>query len=243
MFFDEIDFSQLPPNREEAFTAFVASISAEYAQKVRCDRTTYADQNGNYEGSYEPERSFVTSILAFLDEYGIESELVDISALDNRDFSAHFGRFKSQVEYLTTRFRLRQHRVASGSIGTLIAIGSDYKSQIGALLEKIRKIVNQEVLDANKKDNIFAKIASLQSEVDRDQTTVDALFGRLLDLSKTVGKAAENLEPLANLLERVKKIIWDAPEKVEQLPKPDRPKLISKDKSPTKSDLDDEIPF
>ena len=243
MFFDEIDFSKLPLNREEAFTTFVVSVSAEYSQKLRNDRATYADQHGNYEGSYEPERSFVTAILAFLDEYGIESDLIDISELGNQDLSAHFGRFKSKVEYLTTRFRLRQHRIASGSVGTLISIGSNYKSEVGGLLDTIRKIVNQEVNEVQKRDSILAKIASLQSEVDRDQTTVDALFSRMLDLSQTIGKAADNLEPLVRLMERVKKIFWDVPEKVQQLPKPDRPKLITKDKPEQKSDMDDEIPF
>lgn len=244
MFFDEIDFSKLPPNREEAFAVFVARVSSEYDQKVRNDRSTYSDQNGHYEGSYEPERSFVNGILAFLDEYGIEADVVDISELENHDFAKHFGRFKARVEYLTTRFRLRQHRVASGTIGTLISIGSNYKTEVGGLLDTVRKIVNQEVKDVNKRDNIFAKIASLQSEVDRDQTTVDALFGRMLDLSQTIGKAAEHVEPLVKLMERVKKIFWDAPEKVEQLPKPDRPKLITKEeKQAPRADMDDEIPF
>jgi uncharacterized protein YoxC len=243
MFFDEVDFSKLPPNREDAFAAFVASISSEYAQNLRNDRSTYSDHNKDYEGSYEPEHSFVTAILAFLDEYGIESDLQDISELNNKDFAAHFGRFKSKVEYLTTRFRLRQHRVASGSIGTLIAIGSNYKSEVAGLLDTIRKIVSQKVKDVHKRDNILSKIASLQSEVDRDQTTVDALFSRMLDLSQTIGKAAENIEPLVKLMERVKKVFWDAPEKVRQLPRPERQKLIRQDKAEQKSDMDDEIPF
>ena len=163
--------------------------------------------------------------------------------MNNKDFAAHFERFKSKVEYLTTRFRLRQHRVASGSIGTLIAIGSNYKSEVAGLLDTIRKIVSQEVKDVHKRDNILSKIASLQSEVDRDQTTVDALFSRMLDLSQTIGKAAENIEPLVKLMERVKKVFWDAPEKVRQLPRPERQKLIRQDKAEQKSDMDDEIPF
>ena len=51
----------------------------------------------------------------------------------------------------------------------------------------------------------------------------------MLDLSQTLGTAAEKLEPLLEKLERMKKLIWDSPKKVEQLPKPDRPKLITKD--------------
>jgi uncharacterized coiled-coil protein SlyX len=177
-----------------------------------------------------------------LGEYGIEAEIVDISDLSNEEFSAHFGRFKSKVEYLTTRFKLRQRRIESGNIGTLIAIGSDHKSEIGKLLDTARKIANQEVKDANKKDNILKKIGNLQTEVDRDQTTVDALFGRMLDLTQTIGQSAENLTPLIDKFKRVKKLFWDNSKKVEQLPKPDRPKLITKDKpSSPRRDLDDEI--
>lgn len=241
--FDEMDFSKLPAGREEAFTSFVAGISGEFSEKLRNDRASYSDQNGNYEGSFEPERSFVTAILAFLDEYGIEADIADISELSNDDFTMHFGKFKSKVEYLTTRFKLRQHRIGSGSIGTLISIDTDYKSEIGKLLDTARKIVNQEVKDTNKKDNIFKKIASLQSEVDRDQTTVDALFGRMIDLSQTIGAAAENLEPLIVKLDQVKKLLWDKPKKVEQLPKPDRPKQITKKRDDGSNEMGDEIPF
>ena len=241
MIFDEINFDELPESKEEAFTEFVRKLSAEYNQRVRNDRQSYSDQNGNYFGAYEPERSFVTSILAFLDEYGIQTEIEDISDLSNEEFSNHFGKFKSKVEYLTTRFKLRQGRIKSGTIGTIITIGADYKTEIGSILNTVRKIVNQEVRDSNKRDNIFRKITSLQSEVDRDQTTVDALFGRMIELSQAVGKSAENVGPLVDKIERIKKLFWDNTEKVEELPKPDRPKMITKETKNTV--IDDEIPF
>ena len=243
MIFDEIDFSNLPENREEAFTDFVKNISVEFSRKLEDDRRTYSDQDGSYGGSYEPERSFVTAILAFLDEYGIDAEISDISELSNQEFANHFGKFKSKVEYLTTRFKLRQGRIKNGSIGTLITIEFSYKADIGKLLDTARKIVNQEVKDQNKKDKILSKISSLQSEVDRDQTTVDALFGRMLDLTQVIGDSVENLTPLIDKLERVKKIFWENPRKVEQLPKPDRPKMITQESIPTKNNYDDEIPF
>lgn len=241
MMFEELDFSKLPDSRESAFTEFVKKISEEYQNRVQYDRQVYSDHNSNYEGSYEPERTFVMAILAFLDEYDIESDIVDISDLSNSDFSASFGKFKAKVEYLTMRFTLRQSRIESGSIGTLISIGSDYKSEIGKLLDTARKIVNQEVKDSHKKDSILSKIAKLQSEVDRDQTTVDALFGRMLDLTQVIGKSADNLDPLLDKLERIKKLFWDNAKKVDQLPKPDRPKLITKNEQ--EPDIGDEIPF
>jgi uncharacterized coiled-coil DUF342 family protein len=128
----------------------------------------------------------------------------------------------------------------------MITFTNDYKSEIGSFLEKIRKIVNQEVETGKKKDKIFSKIASLQSEVDRDVTTVDAAFGRVRELGKVLGEAGGNLKPAVDQLERIKKIFWDNSEKVDQLPKPDRPKMITKDDDTgygQSRDLDDEIPF
>lgn len=241
MLFEGKTVGSLPQNSQEAFVEFESNVREEYEQGSRNDRDHNSDQNGNYDGSYGPERSYVTAILAFLDEYSLETEIEDISDLSNTDFNKAFGRFKSKVEYIITRYRLRRDRIESGGIGTQISFDSNYKTEIGSHLEKIRKIVNQEVDKGVKKDNIFAKIASLQSEVDRDQTTVDAAFGRLLDLSKVMGEAGANMKPAVDQLERLKKIFWDNSEKVEQLPKPNRPKRIEKEVN--SDDLDDEIPF
>lgn len=246
MIFDDVNIAGLPANSQEAFAEFEAQVRSAYELKSRGDREHNIDQNGNYFGSYEPERSYVTAILAFLDEYSLETEIEDISELDNDAFNQQFGRFKSKIEYITTRYVLRKNRIVSGSIGTIIEISKGYKSEIGSFLEKIRKIVNQEVAAGNKKDKIFRKIVSLQSEVDRDKTTVDAAFGRVLDLSKVLGEAGGNLKPAIDQLERVKKIFWEGSEKVDQLPKPERPKQITKEETGgfgTPSDIDDEIPF
>lgn len=245
MVFDDIDISLLPANSQEAFSQFERKCRNSYEKMSRDDREHNVDLNDNYLGSYEPERAYVTAILAFLDEYDLETDVEDISTLDDRDFYHHFKKFKGKVQYITTRYELRKNRTTSGSIGTVIEIVQSYKAEIGSYLEKIRKIVNQEVKESNKKDKIFSKIAALQSEVDRDQTTVDAAFGRVLDLSKVIGEASGNLKPAIDQLERVKKLFWDKSEKVEQLPKPERPKRISKQEEPKGGygKIDDEIPF
>lgn len=244
MIFDNVDISKLPANSEEAFATFEAKVREEYQKRASYDRELNADQNGNYEGSYEPERSYVTAILAFLDEYSLETQIEDISDLGNAEFIKRFGRFKSKIEYITTRYALRKNRISAGSIGTVLSIAQDYKAEIGSHLEKIRKIVNQEVSEGPKKDNIFKKIASLQSEVDRDLTTIDAAFGRVLDLSKVIGEAGGNLKPAVDQMERIKNIFWSKSEKVDRLPSPDRPKLIEKETGAYRTSIDDdEIPF
>lgn len=246
MFIDDIDVSDLSNHPEEAFLAFEQKLRAALEGESQKDRNMYSDNNGNYYGSYTPERYYVSSILAFLDEYDLKIDVPDITDLDNDIFQQHFGQFFTKINYAKTRLAFRKKRIDSGTAGTLITIASTYKEEIGKNLETIRKIVNQEVKDQNKKDAIFKKVAALQSEVDRDRTTYDALLGNALELSKTLGECAENLEPAVQKVERIFTAIGKAAERVPALPKADRPKLISapKDKARSKVDeLEDEIPF
>ncbi len=235
------DEEQLPSGREEAFVFFEKKARINYVDWSYDDRNENTDSNGQYFGSYDPERTYVTKMLAFLDEYDLENSIVDILGLIDDDFIQKFSGFEQKMTYMATRFQLRKWRIDAGIVGTMIMIAPTYKSEIGKLLETIRKIVNQEVRDKNKKDKIFSIIASLQSEVDREQTTIDALFGRMIDLSKTVGECAENLEPLLEKMERVKKLFWNNSKKLEMLPKQERPKLITK--ADEEFDIDGDIPF
>lgn len=240
----KLKLDDLPEATEEAFSEYEQRARTAYEERLQEDRQAHSDINGGYEGSYAPERSYVTAILAFLDEYSIESNIVDISELDNAEFYKEFGRFQSKVEYISTRFNLRKNRIESGTIGTAITIELTYKAEIGSHLEKIRKIVNQEVEEGAKRDKIFARISDLQSEVDRDMTTIDAAFGRVLALGKAIGEFGEDIKPAVDQLERIKKIVWERADKVETLPKPDRPKMLPKaDEGEGASDLDDESPF
>lgn len=231
----------LSHNSEEAFIAF------EKTQKEILEKAKIGDHNrqyGVYVGAYSYERDYVIAVLAFLDEYDLDIDVTDIRELNDDDFSSNFNRFLSQVSYAIMRFSLRIKRIETGAAGTPIMLAANYKDEIGKNLEIIKKIVNQEVKDENKKDVIFKKIAALQSEIDRDRTTLDAAFGRLIDLSKVVGECAENLEPIVQKIERITSALRDGSERVKLLPKKERPKLISAPKSSPKADeLEDEIPF
>lgn len=250
MIFDNLDLEKLPSSAEEAFVSFEKQLRASYEEYSQHEREYQGnqDQNGNYCGSYPPERSYVSSVLAFIDEYNLDVDVPDISKLRGNEFIEQFEDFKSKIGYIVLRFTLRKNRIQDGAIGTVVSIASSYKSEIGSLLETIRKIVNQEELDINKKDKIYSKISSLQSEIDREQTTVDALFTRMIDLSSTVGECAEKLEPAISKLERIKKLLWDNTKKVELLPKKNRQNLITKQPEnqqfgSSPSELEDEIPF
>ena len=241
MMIEDINLSDLPESIEEAFVVFAKEVNAEYSRQYYHEQDNMYDQNGDYLGTYEPERSYVGHITAFIDEFNLEIDVPDISSFIGHEYKNQFNIFKSKIEYISVRFALRKSRMEQGTLGTLITFQQSYKSEIGELLETIRKIVNQQIQDVNKKDKIFTKIASLQSEVDRDQTTFDAFCQRTLDLSRTIGESADLLESAIAKLERIKKIFWDKSNKVDMLPKKSRQKLLPKE--PEVSEFDDEIPF
>lgn len=233
--------SVTPLTSEEKFVLFEEKQREIYKESSRSDREYETDQNGHYSGSHEPEKTYVVTMCAFLDEYDLDNSIVDISGLTGDGFIRKFDEFKNKMTYMTTRYNLRKDKLGTTPEGTLITFTDTYKSKIGALIGTIRKIVNQEIFDENKRDKIFSKIASLQSEVDRDRTTIDALFSKAIDLSKSIGEFGENIEPLVDKMERLKKIFWDNSNKSNRLEQKERPKLT--DASESNFDLSDDIPF
>ena len=242
MLIDDIDTNDLGDNAEEAFICFEKRLRDALRPEQQRDENQHT-YNGDYNGTYSPQRHYVSSIIAFLDEYELEiGDIPDISKADNKDFPNLFNEFFGSVNYARTRFKLRKEKIATGQAGTPVEIGSDYKVEINSLLETIRKIVNQQISDENKKDAIYKRLSSLQSEVNRDRTTFDAILSRFVDVSEVIKECGEILEPAITKLERVMAAIYGGTKRVPRLPSKERQKLLpSKEK---KQELeDDEIPF
>ena len=239
----DINLSNLDGNDTDQFLKFARAVSEVFERAKVLDRERNSDHHGNYEGSFEPERTYVSSIMAFIDEYDLEINLVDTSEIeDNAEFYKSFGRFKARIDYSLLRFRLRQERGQSGPTGTATALPLAAKEEVAVCLEKIRKIVVSMLEDGNKRDRILAKIATLQLEIDRDRTTIDAVFSKAIALSTVIGESADKLDPAVKLLERIKEVFWKQARPVPQLPKPERPEPKGiEDKSGSIDD--DEIPF
>lgn len=244
MIIDTIDLSDLPDNVEDAFVVFEERLRRGLETARMNDRRENSDNDGYYRGTYSPERFYVSSVLAFLDENNLDIDVTDISRAEE-NFKTHFDHFFGNINYARTRFALRKKRIANGTAGTPIVVGQDFKTEIHSNLETIRKIVNQNVTNENKKEAIFSKIASLQYEVSSDRTTVDALFARAIDLSEVLGEMGEKLEPAVQKLERVCAALYRGTKRVDLLPVKERPKLLPKAKDETNkpSKMDDEIPF
>ena len=119
MLFDEINFESFPQSKEEAFVMFERQIRAAYDKASTADREWQGnqDQNGEYCGSYSPERSYITSVLAFIDEYNLDIDLPNIMGLRGYDFRDKFDGFEKTVEGIVLRFLLRRSRMDRGEIG------------------------------------------------------------------------------------------------------------------------------
>ena len=243
MIFDDVDFDQLPEGSEEAFIAYEKQIRNNLNKLNIFDRglPDNQDQNGYYSGDYTPERSYITAIMAFIDEYDLDIDFPDISSFQGYEYYNQFLKVKSKIEYVIARFSLRKNRIKTGVAGTVVTISTEYKAEIGSLLETIRKIVNQDVNDDEKRDRIFKKISALQLEVDRDMTTLDALVSQAKDVCEVINDIAEKSDPLFNKLERLKKLIWDSPKKMDLLPNSGRQKLLPDQSDKSDVDVNDNI--
>lgn len=243
MIIDSVNLDDLEGDPETAFVTFEERLRSVLKEQKGEDERRYTDRDGYYTGSHSPERYYVSSVLAFLDEYSLDLDVPDISDLRNDEFLHRFNEFFNKINYVRTRFKLRNIRICTGQAGTPITIQTEFKTEVHQHLEVIRKIVNQKVADANKRDAIFKKVASLQSEIDRDRTTADAVFGRLISLSRILGECAENVEPLVQKIERITTVLMTGVNFVPLLPKKERPKLLPSPRSKSVNELDDDIPF
>lgn len=242
MIIDAVDMNDLGDTPEEAFLIFEGRLRESLIAAQRQDRNDFSDMNGNYNGSHAPERYYVSSMIAFLDEYELEEiNVSDISDVIDIQFQSHFTSFFNKINYFRTRFSLKKSRSTTPLSGTPLCIAQSYKSEIHDLLGTIRKIVNQKIENQDKKDKIFKKIADLHSEIDRDRTTVDAVFSKALSLAETMNKMGEILEPAVQKFERVMTALNKGCQQMPLLSKSERPKLLEADS--TASSEDDELPF
>lgn len=243
---DEISYENFSGNVDLDFIEFEKQVYKVFKQQEQDDRDTFSDLNGNYSGSYEPERAYVTSLLAINDEFNLGIEIDNINRYSGNTFYNRFPGFMHDVKYATTKTLLRNRGSNGISIGTPAIIESGWKDKIYDALNKIEKIVNQEVIDDNKQDAIYRKINALRSEISRSRTTFDAIMMRMIDFSSAAREVGENIKPLVKLAERVEKMITSGIQKSDnqEIEQHDSKMIESKNSSEKPDDdLDDEIPF
>ena len=160
---------------------------------------------------------------------------------ETNSFNNWFQTFWSDVNTFAVRYRAPHIIGSSADIITAISFSDDYRQEIGKLLNRVRKVINQADLPNNKKDAIYAKIAKLQAEVDRSVTRLGYFLSIWYDLTNAVGEGAENLEPAMKLLERVFRLGGYAKAEHDQgrLPAPEDRKQLPGPTTPDEEELDD----
>ncbi len=212
---------------EQAFVDFEAKQQQYFNEKQEIDRRQFTDlEFDHYRGNYDPERFYVSSIIAFIDEYELDLPIDDISDFSNEVFPSEFRKFLNQIHYFSTRFQLRQQRQGTLPTATLIQFNTNYKEQLSENIETIRKIVRQQVEDVNKKEAILDKLNALAKEIDRDRTTMDRVFSLTRDVSRNIAECAEELEPAIQKFERIMHALYNGSEIISALPNTKKTKAL-----------------
>jgi chromosome segregation ATPase len=116
------------------------------------------------------------------------------------------------------------------------------KRKLRHLLLQIKETVDKLDVSQSKKEALFAKIAALENEINRERTRFDALAALWVEVCGKIGDGVEKLESLRKLIDSVGNLIGAAKKEEEtethRLPAPKTPKQIA----PPKESGDD-IPF
>jgi hypothetical protein len=204
--------ADLPTDKELAFSVFVQK-AREILELTEFDSVAEAR---------ECERSVADHIFAliFALDLKIPIKMDRPSRPSDTEFADWFKWFLRDAHHYAVRARVAHQLGKPKDIVGAISFSPDYQEEIGQLLNRIRKIVNQADLSDNKKNVIFKRISSLQLEVDRSTTRFDAFLSRWLDLTNAIGEGAENLEPAAKLMERILRVLGRAKADHDQLQLP-----------------------
>lgn len=232
------DYDSLPDDPHLGFAVLVDSLESYLVEEERGEGP-----------STHLARKYVEAIQAYIDEHDLRDEFERIESsvpFSGEDFWVWWREFRAAVSYYQARIRYRYRKAGSLSV----VLSPDRRTEIHALLNKVRIIVGSLDVNEKKRDAILSRLNKLAAEVDKSRTNLEAFFAVTLDAAGTAGQAAEKLKPVLDVLERMKKIFFEA--KAEdlppQLPAPEErkriegPKRDDADKRTPKAQ-DDDIPF
>jgi GGDEF domain-containing protein len=232
----ENEFLDLPDNPEEAFAVL---------QKRRSRYLN--DEFDNYNQRREHDRHYVDTLIAF-DEVHHLKIFSDLKTPPNGDnqFDDFFQSFRRHAEITSQKIRIEIARRLKTGTCNIVILDSSSRSAIHALIEKIREKLNELKLPEAKRNNLFNKLNSFVSEIDRNQTRTEAYLAFAVSLFKTARECSTEFQPILDTndrildqLERAKKLqdslpSWEDHLKIEppkkQLPKPN-------------TNSDDDVPF
>ena len=172
---DEIDYDDLPEDPEQAFLVLERGFRNELTGSARAwgdefPRSPYFDYMSKIRAAADALR------LPFLNNW-------NLPAFDDLS-EAVFRHFLADVDGYCTRTRIalgRRNKQYS------VAFDAAAKKKIRHYLDQIREVVQNAELDDRKKEALLARIAALQTEVDRKRTRFDAFAAYAIEAAGVVG--------------------------------------------------------
>src|ERR1700730_2654735 len=227
---DDLLFGDLPEDPELAFLRLEAHFKEEGENKLA--RANEGERTDVYCIHY------ISKVLACITALGIENEfsMKSVASVGDVDYSTYLN-FSNQVEHYKTKLQIRHARRRNEYS---VALDTPTKMKLRRLLTQIKETIDKLDVSPSKKEALFAKVAALESEIDRGRTRFDALAALWVEVCEKVGEGIEKLEPLRKLIDSVGRLIGAAKkeEETHRLPAPKPPKQIAPPK-----ESDDDIPF
>jgi chaperonin cofactor prefoldin len=229
---DDFLYDDLPEDPEMAFLSLEAHFKRECDEQLA--RAHQEERTDVYFIQY------ISRVLAAIDELGLEHKFADksVPSIEEVNYSTYLN-FSKDVEHYRTKLQIRHARRRRDYS---VALDTPTKLKLRHLLSQIKETVDKLDVSQSKKEALFAKIAALESEINRDRTRFDAVAALWVEACEKVGEGLEKLEPLRKLIDSVGTLIGAAKKeeetKAHQLPAPKTPKQIAPPKEP-----DDDIPF
>jgi hypothetical protein len=244
VYISDEELENLPEEPEQKFVAL---------ERIVRERYEIANNNLGHNDSALPLlRRYMSIVLPAAHLYQVRGLADWKRPSTNEDEWGYYNAFLADVDYCTTELRLRNlERQKQHSV----ALDAATKIKLRHLLKQIRETVDKLEVSVAKKERLYARVAGLESEIDRDRTRYQAVAALMIEACDDTGEAVKRLEPVVRLIERVGAAIGiarRAEEAQPQLPPPKGRKQIDHvpDKIFPKQDgsrfdrqLDDEIPF
>jgi hypothetical protein len=245
VYISDDEIAQLPEEPELKFVALERIVRERYEK-------AWNQLDHQNESGMSLMRRYMSNVLPAAKLYGVK-ELAGWKRPSSGEESYDlYNAFFADVDYCTTELRLRSvERVKKNSV----ALDAATKVKLRHLLGQVRETIDQLEVEADKRDRLYARVADLESEINRDRTRLDAVGALFVDACGYAGEGVKKLEPLIQGIERIGAAIGIAKAREDaqlRLPAPKAPKQIEPprdDIGPARRaprseiNLDDEIPF
>jgi hypothetical protein len=230
----------LPDDDELAFVKY-EQIARDNLNRILISAEEYRDQCG------DAEHDYMVDVLGAAKAFGI-AELSKWQLPESRsnDFMETVKEFRTAAMHEATKLRIAGFRKTKRYS---VAFDPPTKQKLRHHLNQMREIVDGSADTPEKKAALYARIAELSEEIDRDRARYEHLTALSIQVAATAGAVWEKLAPITRTIE----VIFGDSKKKEneqpRLPAPHSRKQIEgpvakgKPKSRGLGTLDDEIPF